>query len=421
MPGKNAKTPPMGWNSWDCYGAAVNEKIVRENAEFMATHLKRYGWEYIVADIQWYEPAAVSHNYNPFTELETDGFSRLIPAVNRFPSSADGNGFKPLANYVHSLGLKFGIHILRGIPRQAVHQNTPILGTSITARQIAHTASICRWNTDMYGVNPKAPGSAEYYNSLFKLYAEWGVDFVKVDDIANHYAQDELDLICRAIKESNREMVLSISPGPTPYEKREHLRENVNMWRITDDFWDRWDLLYDMFDRAELWHDEAIEGHWPDCDMLPIGAISQCYNPNNWTDFTKDEQKTMMSLWCMVRSPLMIGAEMTKLDEFSLSLLTNTELLGILNKSHNSRLLFRNKHVHKELIGWYAENADGEYFIALFNTGEAEETITVNLGDYSLPGKRNALDIWSGEQTTVDGSLTCKVNPHGVRLFKLFD
>ena len=173
------QTAPMGWNSWDCYGAAVTEDIVRQNAAFMAEHLKQYGWEYITVDIQWAEPTAENHEYHPFTELCMDEYSRLIPAVNRFPSSADGKGFAPLAEYIHSLGLKFGIHIMRGIPRQAVHQNTPILGSTQTARQIAKTDSICHWNTDMYGVNPEAEGAKAYYDSLFTLYASWGVDYIK--------------------------------------------------------------------------------------------------------------------------------------------------------------------------------------------------------------------------------------------------
>ncbi|MBQ6712499.1 MAG: hypothetical protein IJN28_01755, partial [Selenomonadales bacterium] len=176
-----AKTPPMGWNSWDCYGPAVNEATVRANAEFMAKHLKQYGWDYIVVDIQWSQPTATNHDYHPFTELCMDEYSRLIPAENRFPSSAGGKGFAPLAEYVHSLGLKFGIHIMRGIPRQAVHQNTPIKGSDKTARQIAKTSSICQWNTDMYGVDPEKDGAKAYYDSIFELYAEWGVDFIKID------------------------------------------------------------------------------------------------------------------------------------------------------------------------------------------------------------------------------------------------
>ena len=124
-----AKHPPMGWNSWDCYGAAVTEDIVRQNAEYMAKHLRPYGWEYIVVDIQWYQPTAINHAYEPFSTLTMDEYGRLFPAVNRFPSAANGAGFKPLADYVHSLGLKFGIHIMRGMPRMAAHKHLPIKGS----------------------------------------------------------------------------------------------------------------------------------------------------------------------------------------------------------------------------------------------------------------------------------------------------
>lgn len=417
-----AKTPPMGWNSWDCYGASVNEETVRANAKFMAENLKQYGWEYVVVDIQWSEPTANSHEYHKFTELETDGYSRLIPAPNRFPSSAGGKGFAPLAEYVHSLGLKFGIHIMRGIPRQAVHKNTPIKGTDITARQIAHPSSICYWNTDMYGIKADEPGAQSYYNSIFELYAEWGVDFVKVDDIANHYAKDEIELIYKAIQNSGCEMVLSISPGPTPYEHCEHLSQYVNMWRITDDFWDKWELLYDMFGRAETWHKEAREGHWPDCDMLPLGAILQDYNKENRTKFTPDEQMTMMSLWCTVRSPLMLGADMVYLenDSFTMSLLTNTELLKLHRASKNPRLLFRDKVVNKEHIAWYAESSAnaGEYYIALFNAGEAEENITVDLNKHNIPVAQKMYDIWNKNETDIEnGIISADVKPHGVRHF----
>src|SRR4051812_460884 len=272
-----AKTPPLGWNSWDCYGAAVKEEEVKGNADYMAEYLKPYGWEYVVVDIQWYEPGANSSVYRPFVPLEMDEYSRLIPAANRFPSAADGNGFKALAEYVHNLGLKFGIHIMRGIPRQAVHANTPILGTKARARDIAHPNSICPWNTDMYGVDAGKVGAQEYYNSLFEMYAEWGVDFIKVDDIAASKLYDthldEIRLIRKAIENCGRDMVLSLSPGPAPLEYAEDLTANANMWRMTDDFWDHWNLLYGMFERCEKWNEYTAVGHWPDCDMLPLGHI----------------------------------------------------------------------------------------------------------------------------------------------------
>ncbi|MEH7482641.1 glycoside hydrolase family 27 protein [Neobacillus drentensis] len=209
-----AKTPPLGWNSWDCYGATVREKEVKGNAKYMAEHLKPFGWEYIVVDIQWYEPGANSSIYRPFVPLEMDDYSRLIPAVNRFPSAEGGKGFKPLADYIHNLGLKFGIHIMRGIPRQAVHANMPIFASNVRARDIAHTNSICPWNTDMYGIDASKQGAQEYYNSLFQLYAEWGVDFVKVDDIAAsrlyHFHKGEIELISKAIENCGRDMVLKL-------------------------------------------------------------------------------------------------------------------------------------------------------------------------------------------------------------------
>ena len=207
---------PMGWNSWDCYGAAVTEDIVKQNAKFMAENLKQYGWEYIVVDIQWSEPGATTHEYRPFTELCMDEYSRLIPAENRFPSSAGGKGFAPLAEYVHSLGLKFGIHIMRGIPRQAVHQNTKIKGTDRTAREIAKRNSICQWNTDMYGVDPEKEGAKEYYDSLFELYASWGVDFIKCDDICRELPHEEAEMVMlsEALHGCVREMILSLSPVP---------------------------------------------------------------------------------------------------------------------------------------------------------------------------------------------------------------
>ena len=226
------KTPPMGWNSWDCFGAAVTEDEVRENAQYMAKNMKKFGWEYIVVDIQWYEPTAVSSAYNAFVPLCMDDFSRLIPAENRFPTSKNGKGFKPLADYIHSLGLKFGIHIMRGIPRQAAHLNTKILGTNSTAREVAHPNSICLWNTDMYGVNVSREGAQAYYDSIVELYASWEVDFIKVDDIARPYSSGDVELIHNAIKKSKREIILSLSPGETPIVEAEHLKKYANTFNV---------------------------------------------------------------------------------------------------------------------------------------------------------------------------------------------
>lgn len=416
-----APTPPLGWNSWDCYGAAVTEAEVRGNAEYMAKHLKDYGWEYIVVDIQWYEPGAVSADYRPFVRLETDGYSRLMPAVNRFPSAEGGKGFKPLADYVHGLGLKFGIHIMRGIPRQAVHDNTPIKGTTATARDIAHTCSFCGWNTDMYGVDAAKDGAQAYYNSLFEQYAEWGVDYVKVDDIADSWLHGgphlaEIELIRSAINHAGRPMVLSLSPGPAPVEQADFFEAHANLWRMTDDFWDRWPLLLDMFDRCKRWQGRPKPGCWPDCDMLPLGHIGIRSHPDRWTRFTRDEQLTLMTLWTIFRSPLMFGGEMRDNDEWTLSLLTNRDVL------HMHRHSFGARQAKREggSIVWTAAGPDGERYAALFNAGEEPAEVSITLAELDLPEGASAKELWSGEDTgALQGSLKATLAPHGAALFRL--
>lgn len=283
-----AEYPPMGWNSWDCYGAAVTEAAVRKNAEYMTRHLKEYGWEYVVVDIQWARPGALDHSYEPFSALCMDPYGRLMPAENRFPSAAGGAGFKPLADDLHAMGLKFGIHIMRGMPRVAAHQHLPIADSPYFCHTAADPYSICAWNPDMYGLRCETPEAAAYYRSIFRLYAEWGVDFVKCDDIAREYprCEKEIEVIAEACRGCGRDMVLSLSPGPSPLDRAEHLKQHAQMWRITDDFWDEWPLLKGMFERAEKWCVHAGPGHWPDADMLPVGALRQCEDPDGWTGFT---------------------------------------------------------------------------------------------------------------------------------------
>lgn len=413
-------TAPMGWNSWDCYGAAVTEDIVRKNADFMAKHLKKYGWEYITVDIQWYEPDVKTHEYTPFAKLCIDEYSRVIPAENRFPSSAGGKGFAPLAEYVHSLGLKFGIHIMRGIPRQAVYERTKIKGTDKTAADIAKTDSICAWNTDMYGVDPAKPGAKEYYDSIFELYASWGVDFVKCDDIARELPKEESELIILSdsLKNCGRDMVLSLSPGPALLEKAELYKQVSNMWRITDDFWDNWQLLYNMFERCEKWAPHNGAGHWADADMLPIGYIKQDYSPDITTQFTKDEQVTMLTLWSIFRSPLIIGGEMTKFDDFTMSLLTNEGILKMHRNARHSHQVWRREMNGSEIVLWTAADAEGGQYAALFNIGENSADISVPLTELEIYEEKDITELWSNEAFHAD-NISADLAPHSARAYYL--
>lgn len=410
-----AKTPPMGWNSWDCYGASVNEEEVRANAKYMAENLKDYGWEYVVVDIQWYEPNAVSNEYNINAELVMDEYGRLTPAVNRFRSAKDGQGFKPLADYVHSLGLKFGIHILRGIPKQAIRLNTKIKGSDYRAAEIADFGSICEWNGDMCGVDMSRDGAQEYYNSIFELYAEWGVDFVKVDDILRPYHKEEIEAVNKAIKNCGREMVLSLSPGDAPICEAEHLCEYANMWRMTDDFWDDWEPLKGMLDYCGRWFPYVKEGHWPDCDMLPLGMVGiRSRGGGRMTNFSHDEQRFLMSLWAIFRSPLMFGGDMTMNNDFTLSLMQNREIININQNSCGNREVYRKG----DEVAWAANGQNGVTYLAVFNRGDVtiNSYFDVSFIGYSLI---SAYEIWSGEEIRDVSVLSSVISPHSVKLYRI--
>ncbi|MGA2842945.1 MAG: glycoside hydrolase family 27 protein, partial [Steroidobacteraceae bacterium] len=263
-----------------------------------------------------------------------DANGRLLPAPNRFPLTAETHSFKPIGDYLRAKGLKFGLHLMRGIPRQAVDRdNVPILGTTYTATNIVDKAHSCGWNQDMYGVDMSKPGAQEYYNSVFKLMASWGLDFVKVDDLAGHPA--EIEGIRHALDQCGRPIVLSVSMGSGPNQGA-HLATNANMWRVSFDFWDNWPALYNQFANLNGHQPYQGPGHWPDADMIPFGHL-KTWQTNTYTKFTHDEQYTVMSLWCIARSPLIMGANMPDNDEFTLSLMTNDEVIAVSQASSNNR------------------------------------------------------------------------------------
>ena len=420
---------PMGWNSYDYYDTNVTEADVLANAEYMAKHLKPYGWEYVVVDIQWYAYDTASmrdqFQYIPFGRNEMDEYGRLLPCPDKFPSSANGAGFKPLADKIHALGLKFGIHIMRGIPRMAAHQHLTILGSEVTANTVADPTSVAEWNPDMYGVRNTPAGQA-YYDSILQLYASWGVDFIKVDDICStgfhphrcYGRKHEVEMLHKAIEKCGRDIVLSLSPGPATVEESWHYSRYANMWRITDDFWDNWDTLLDMFTRCEKWQDHVRPGCWPDCDMLPLGKVGKHFGAERNTLFTPDEQKTMMTLWCIFGSPLMLGAELTLLDQWTLSLIQNEKLLRLENCHFVSRQVLRDK----EKCVWAAVDPEtGERYVALFNLGEEGRQISASVADCAAAfpeGWFSAEDagweeIWSGEACC---EICGEIPPHGALL-----
>ena len=425
---KIAPTPPMGWNSWDSYGRTITEAQFKANVDWMAAHLKRFGWQYMVIDEGWYvvNPASDPKGYT--FRLSNDG--RFLPVPDRFPSAAADSGFKPVADYVHAKGLRFGIHMLRGIPREAVAKNLPIANSSFHAQDAGDPSDACPWNAYNWGVKDSAAGQA-YYDSVIRLYADWGVDFIKVDCIADHpYKPDEIRMIHDAIRKTGRPIVLSLSPGPTALDHADEVAKYAEMWRISNDLWDHWGLwekhdwsqsLYKQFATAASWAPHVARGSWPDADMLPLGWLGPHPGegePRN-TKFTKDEQQTLMTLWAIFRSPLIMGGDLLSMDEWTTSLLTNPEVIEVDQHSYQNRAVINTGTT----AVWSATQRALDFppqYLAVFNIGDAEQTIHYEWKDVGLaPGKYKLRDLWKRSDAGAAESLTVKLAPHASVFYRL--
>ncbi|MGA1988559.1 MAG: glycoside hydrolase family 27 protein [Candidatus Sulfotelmatobacter sp.] len=421
----------MGWNSWDGYGTTINEAQVRANAQWMAEHLKAFGWQYVTVDMEWFvaNPTAEGNSKNFQYSLDANG--RYTPAVNRFPSAANGAGFKPLADYVHSLGLKFGIHILRGIPKQAVANKLPVADSSYSAADAADSSDTCPWNFDNFGTNPGTnptqTAAQAYYDSIAKLYAGWGVDLIKVDCISSHpYKGDDIRMIRQALDKAGRPIVLSLSPGPAPLEKRDEMRKYAQMWRISDDIWDIWHNdgpypkgLGDQFAYVAAWSGKAEPGHWPDADMLPFGHLGPApgWGTPRDTRLSHDEQRMLMTLWCIFPSPLMVGGELSAADAWTLSLLTNPEVIAVDQHSSGNRPVIKTDKTVVRLAE--AESRDVKY-LAVFNLTESRAVERFEWNDLGLSGKEYMLrDLWEHKDLGAAGALTVTLPPHGSILYRV--
>ncbi|WP_296665734.1 alpha-galactosidase [Demequina sp.] len=417
-----ATTPPMGWNSWDCYGTTVTEDEVLANARHLADHLLPHGWDTVVVDIAWYDPTARSHGYNADAPIELDAFGRQLPAPVRFPSAAGGMGFAPLVAQVHALGLKFGLHLMRGIPRRAVALDLPVAGTEWTARDAADTGSTCEWNPDNYGLDLDHPAGQAYLDGQIAQIASWGVDLLKVDDMLAPYHHRAIEALALAVARSGRDMTVSLSPGTHLSTAHvEHLRANAQMWRISDDLWDRWDDVHAQFARLARWAPFQRAGGWADADMLPLGRIgirAERGDPRH-SRLSADESRTLLTLWTMARSPLMMGGDLPTSTPETIAMLANPAIHEVLARSTGGREFLREPLDGGELIVWaaQAEGSDRSY-AAVFWTGTSPRSVSVPLS--SLLGHRagpvHATDLWRtpGDAAVDGGRLTTTVPAHGV-------
>jgi alpha-galactosidase len=425
-----ALTPPLGWNSYDAYGDSVTEAETLANAEWLRDHLQSLGWDTVVVDFRWYDSLADGQRVQDPEGVQIDGFGRCVPATNRFPSAVNGAGFKPLADKLHAMGLKFGIHIMRGIPRAAVEHNLPVAGSQFTANQVplpeSDTNRTCVWNRDMYGVDATQPAGQAWYESLAQQYAAWGVDYIKCDDIANlqrgkFYDADEIAVLSEALKHSGHSIVLSLSPGATPVNAGPHVARYANLWRISPDFWDNWRSLNHNFELFAGWTGDTGPGHWPDGDMIPFGHVCQrnCdVRPDRWTRFNRNEQVTLMSLWALNSAPLMLGMNLLDNDAWTTALISNPEVLAVDQDAlgHAAQRRFGPPH---EAEVWTKPLADGTLAVGFFNRTDRAVKVNYewrNLGYGSAPQVR---DLWVHQDLGQQAAYTGEIPAHGAVLLKL--
>ena len=427
-----APRPPLGWNSFDSYGVYLHEEAAMANLEAMAVKLKPFGYEYFVVDNGWFGEyklvpgtryAAEKHA----ADVRINEYGLLQPSKTYFP-----NGMKRLIDRAHGLGLKFGVHLMRGIPRKAVEQDVPIQGTKYTARQAANTASTCQWCHYNYGVNMEHPAGQAFLNSLVNQLAGWGIDLIKTDDLVPF--PDEIEGFAKAIEQCGREMVLSLSPGgkyrmtALPYYRR------GNMLRVTEDIWDRQSDLDKAFEAWRRWQGRECPGFWIDLDMIPFGQL-QMMSPKEhaiaggaklagvgnkrMSELSQDQMRTFITQRAMAASPLMVGGDLPTLDAFSLSLLTNREMLACDQNGVMGMLVWEKDGV--EVWQTPERTTVGRGWLGIFNRTGKEQSVSLGAKELGLEASRRyAVEgVWEAEKLVLgDAGRAWRVAANGVGFYR---
>jgi len=396
-PDASAATPPMAWVSGGAYGPSVTEPEVLTNAQVLSAKLAPFGWSTVVLDSGWSDAGLTNSDRasRVGAPLAIDGFGRLLPATNRFPSAAGDAGFSKLSRQVHSLGLRFGIEMMLGIPRVAVRDNLPIFGSKYFARDAVDISRPSARNPGMYGVNANSPAGKAYYNSVLGLYTNWGVDLLRLDDATDPYATNEIALIRTLVKAQKRALVLGLGPGQTPLLAGPYAASGANLWTISASVSDDWNTISNQLALASKWRAFSGPGHWPDTDWLPLGHLSvdgRADGPDRQTRLTRSEQLTAMTFRVIMPSPLAIGATLPDLDAWTLALLTNPEVLDInQDVTGDPAAMFYQPGAQI----WVKRLAKKKNLaVALFNTSNVAQDVSVDWKSLKIKGSYTVRDLW---------------------------
>lgn len=429
-----APKPPLGWNSFDCYGVYLHEDAAMKNLEAMGKYLEPYGYQYFVIDNGWFgEYKLKSGTLYPLekhaSDLRLNEYGQVIPSQTYF-----SGGLEPIIDRCHKLGLKFGIHMMRGIPRKAYDMNLPIKGTSYKARDIADTnpKNNCTWCTYNYGVDMSKPGAQEWYDGLIQHLAEMGVDMIKYDDIVPY--PSEVEAVAKAIKKTGKPILLSLSPGGDVPTDATQSFQKAQMLRVTRDVWDQARYIDDCFDAWNKWTGKESEDFWIDMDMIPFGQLLMMsprkdmeadggdngvrlagHGYRRWHQFSQDQMFTFITLRALSASPLMVGGDLPTMDGFSLRLITDPDMLACNQNGVMGKRVSQNDGV--EVWRTPEKGSDRNGWAGIFN--RTDRTKTFCLTPVSIGSNNNikAYNIWAGRkeyEITAASSVEIDIPPNGV-------
>jgi len=399
--GQIALTPPMGWNSWNCWGGAVSQDKVLSSAKaLVATGLRDHGWRFVNIDDGW--------------QATRGGRNNGIQPNSKFPDMAR------LGEQLHAQGLAFGIYSTpwRGTYEGHIGSSGDHADGSYDWIDAGNHNDFYRigkdddaWNTGRQA-NHKFGGTS-FVSQDVEQWAAWGVDYLKYDwnpiDVAHTRTMAD------ALAVSGRDIVYSLS-NSTPFQDAAELTPLANVWRTTGDITDTWASVSGIGFDQDRWAPFQHPGHWNDPDMLVVGRVG--WGHPHPTRLTPDEQYTHLSLWCLLSAPLLLGCDLAELDDFTLGLLTNDEVLAI-DQDALGKQATRVSTEGNQLV--YAKPLeDGSIAVGLFNTGNAAATVRVKFTDLKLTGTAQVRDLWrQKDEAPATGEYSATVAAHGVKLVRL--
>ena len=389
---KIALTPPLGWNSWNCWADSVDqEKVMRSARALVSSGLIQHGWTYVNIDDTW--------------QGARGGPYQAIQGNEKFPD------LHRLCDDIHALGLKAGIYSTPWVTSYAKF----IGGSSDRPDGV--------WSKELASDKQWRLGKYSFAAHDARQWADWGFDYLKYDWNPNDLPH--VREMSRALKKTRRDIVFSLS-NSAPFADAAALAELANCWRTTGDIWDYWDQsdhdwrysVSELGFAQDRWAGQAGPGHWNDPDMLVVGRVGWGAQLHS-THLTPDEQYSHVSLWCLLSAPLLIGCDLEHLDAFTLGLLSNDDVLA-LDQDALGRQAVRVATCGAVDV-YKKELEDGGWALGFFNRGSQLAPVTFNkLGRIGLPGKLRVRDLWRQmDLLETTDTLQVTVNPHGVVLLKL--